>query len=400
VNQHRADLHVVVAGGGIAGNATALALRKAGIAATVVDPGSDGARGASLRLNPNAQDALRALDLHDDVAAASFRVSVSETWTRSGRRIGRLAARSRSRLPVPRAMAWSQLSELLGERAREAGVEFRSARVREVERTDDGVRAALSDGTSLTGTVLVGADGPSSTVRRVLNPHGPEPQHCRATTVRGFTPEPDFEVPPDEVVRVHLGARGVFVVLRDPASGGCFWTASMPTNRPMTAQERDPQRWRERLPELFEGDSAPVAAAVAGTDRIVALDDLALPHLPRWRDDRLVLVGDAVHVTSPAAEQGAGMALEDGATLARCLRDVPDTAEALGVYERLRRERAETVVALGAKTLRRAHERGLNQYLRRVGYRFQAWMPASIPAAGPKWTLDHHIDWNAPVARG
>ena len=401
MNKHRADLHVVVTGGGIAGSTTALALRKAGIAATVVDPGSDGARGASVRLNPNALDALRALDLHEEVAAASFPVSVSETLSSSGRRIGRLATRSGSRLAVPRAMAWSRLAELLGERAEQAGAEFRRGRVREIERTGDGVRAALDDGTTTTGTALVGADGPGSTVRGILNPRGPGPQHCRATTIRGFTPEPTFTTPPDEVVRIHLGARGVFVLLREPSSGGCFWTASVPTARPMTAQERRPQHWRDRLPELFAGDAAPVAdavsGAVAGTDRIVALDDLALPHLPRWRDDRLVLVGDAAHVTSPAAEQGAGMALEDGAVLARCLRDAPSTAEALGAYERLRRERAETVVALGAKTLRREHERGANQYLRRAAHRLQSWLPGSIPAAGPKWALDHHIAWDEPA---
>lgn len=398
MTQHRADQHVVIAGGGIAGIATSLALRKAGISATVVDPGSGGEHGAAVRLNPNALDALRALDAHDDVHAASFPVSVAETFSRSGRRIGRLAARGDSANRIPRAMAWSRLSELLGERAEQAGVEFRSGQLTAVERPDDGVRAVLADGARLDGTVLVGADGENSTVRRLLNRRGPEPQHCHARTIRGFAPNPTFELPPPEVVRFHLGERGVFAVLREP-SGGCFWTASVPAAQPMPAEEREPRFWRERLPERFAGDAAPVAAAVAEADGILPLDDLALPHLPRWRDDRLVLVGNAVHVTSPAAEQGAGMALEDGATLGRCLRDAPTVAEALGVYERLRRERAETVVALGAKMLRRAHERGLRQRLRRATNQLQSWLPGTVPAAGPKWALDHHIRWDEPAVR-
>ena len=399
MNQHRADQHVVIAGGGIGGIATSLALRRAGIAATVVDPGSGGEHGAAVRLNPNALDALRALGVHDDVHAASFPVSVAETLSRSGRRVGRLAARGSSARAIPRAMGWARLSALLAERAEQAGVAFRSGEVTGIERPADGVRAVLDDGARLDATALVGADGPDSTVRRVLNPRGPEPQHCRASTIRGFTPDPSFALPPPEVVRFHLGKRGLFAVLSAPDTGGCFWTASVPAARPMSAAERTPQFWRERLPERFADDSAPVATAVAESAAILPLDDLALPHLPRWRDDRLVLVGNAVHVTSPAAEQGAGMALEDGATLGRCLRDVPDVAEALGVYERLRRQRAETVVALGAKMLRRAHEGGLRQQLRRATNQLQSWLPGTIPAAGPKWVLEHHIAWDEPATR-
>jgi FAD-dependent urate hydroxylase len=37
--------------------------------------------------------------------------------------------------------------------------------------------------------------------------------------------------------------------------------------------------------------------------------------------------------------------MEDALVVAKCLRDLPDTEQALATYERLRRERAEKVVA-------------------------------------------------------
>jgi 2-polyprenyl-6-methoxyphenol hydroxylase-like FAD-dependent oxidoreductase len=43
------------------------------------------------------------------------------------------------------------------------------------------------------------------------------------------------------------------------------------------------------------------------------------------------------------------MAMEDGIVLARALRDRPDLDAALATYERLRRERVERIVALGAR---------------------------------------------------
>jgi 2-polyprenyl-6-methoxyphenol hydroxylase-like FAD-dependent oxidoreductase len=111
----------------------------------------------------------------------------------------------------------------------------------------------------------------------------------------------------------------------------------------------------------------------------------------------MVLIGDAVHATSPASGQGSSLALEDAVVLARCLRDLP-VPEAFAVFEGLRRERVERVVAQGfgvssAKSpppigrlardllmpvvLRRAAARGRDQ---------QAWVRA------------HHVDWDAPVA--
>ena len=43
--------------------------------------------------------------------------------------------------------------------------------------------------------------------------------------------------------------------------------------------------------------------------------------MSRWGEGRATLLGDACHATLPFMAQGAAMAIEDGAVLARCLRD-------------------------------------------------------------------------------
>jgi salicylate hydroxylase len=74
-----------------------------------------------------------------------------------------------------------------------------------------------------------------------------------------------------------------------------------------------------------------------------AVDRQALydrPPMPRWHRGRVALIGDAAHPMLPFIAQGAAQAIEDAATLARCIRH-PD---ALARFEALRRDRVERVV--------------------------------------------------------
>jgi 2-polyprenyl-6-methoxyphenol hydroxylase-like FAD-dependent oxidoreductase len=75
-----------------------------------------------------------------------------------------------------------------------------------------------------------------------------------------------------------------------------------------------------------------------------------MPPVPTWHNDRMVIVGDAAHATSPSSGQGASMAIEDGVVLAMCLRDTTDPAPAFARYERLRRRRVERIVAWGRRS--------------------------------------------------
>jgi len=66
-------------------------------------------------------------------------------------------------------------------------------------------------------------------------------------------------------------------------------------------------------------------------------------------------LGDACHPMYPFMGQGAAMAIEDGATLAACLRAVPDPAEALLRYERLRLPRVTRLQQMSRANKTRFH---------------------------------------------
>jgi len=82
--------------------------------------------------------------------------------------------------------------------------------------------------------------------------------------------------------------------------------------------------------------------------------------LPTWVHESVALVGDACHPTLPHLNQGAAQAIEDAAVLSVVLDHLPDgdpesINKALRVYEKVRKERAETLVALAAESGRTLH---------------------------------------------
>jgi 2-polyprenyl-6-methoxyphenol hydroxylase-like FAD-dependent oxidoreductase len=70
----------------------------------------------------------------------------------------------------------------------------------------------------------------------------------------------------------------------------------------------------------------------------------------RWSDGRVTLLGDAAHPTMPSLGQGAGMAIEDGAVIARELGGAGDLGAtgaveaALKRYEEVRIPRTAGIV--------------------------------------------------------
>ncbi|KAF2427115.1 putative monooxygenase [Tothia fuscella] len=82
--------------------------------------------------------------------------------------------------------------------------------------------------------------------------------------------------------------------------------------------------------------------------------------LPTWVHGSTALVGDACHPTQPHLGQGAAQAMEDAAVIAVVLSKIPNTdpgsiKKALKVYEKVRKERAETLVELAAQSGRALH---------------------------------------------
>jgi FAD-dependent urate hydroxylase len=195
-----------------------------------------------------------------------------------------------------------------------------------------------------------------------------------------------------------FGKRAFFGYAKAP-DGAVWWFANPPQctePAPGELAALTTAHWRARLRELFVGDRTPACAIIDATPgELEAWATYDLPSVRRWHRDRMVLIGDAAHATSPASGQGASMAIEDAVELGRCLRDLPEPDAAFAAYERLRRGRVEQVVADGARSSNMKAAGPVARVLR------DALLPIFLRRQGDKaaaWLHGHHIDWDAPVA--
>lgn len=105
----------------------------------------------------------------------------------------------------------------------------------------------------------------------------------------------------------------------------------------------DVETRKERLLDMFKDFKTPISTQIKNIDSFEEIfrDRLAYVDMDDWYKNRVVLVGDAQHATSPVTGMGASLALEDAYVLAQEISKVESTnvAEALLGYEKRRRKR-------------------------------------------------------------
>ncbi|KAG9952104.1 FAD/NAD(P)-binding domain-containing protein, partial [Aureobasidium melanogenum] len=259
----------------------------------------------------------------------------------------------------------ADLHKTLLDRALELGASFSiNARVVDIKYEEDGKDTAtvnLKSGEQLTADLVVGADGIFSTCRELLldTPSPPTPTGDLAYRVlldtKAMKEDPELDPLLDKPHKVRYwmgpGAHAVNYVLRD---GELFnMVLLVPDDMPADATTLDGnveemielyKDWDPRIPKLL--------ALCQSVQKWKLCFRAGLESSWSNEDATFVLLGDCVHATLPYLASGAGMSLEDGATLGLCLGKIKNKShqekqKALGVYEDCRRVRTESIVARG-----------------------------------------------------
>jgi len=328
---------ILIAGGGIGGLATALALQRLGFNPTVCEraPGLKEV-GAGLLLSPNGVHALDWLGLREKATARSRVITEWRILNRSGRCLVRLRP-TRANLPAL-SLHRSDLQFLLAENVVPTSLRLGCA-VRTVEQRGGEVEVVLGSGEKLSVDAVIGADGLRSAVRAAR--FGEKaPTYSGYVGWRGVSPW----IPPDyqgEALSESWG-EGKRFGIAPMGNGRCYWYATA-TRREGSSEKVDDRH--EELLRLFGHWHAPVSALIESTpsQQIVVNDIYDRPAQHPWSDRAITLLGDAAHPMTPNLGQGACFALEDACVLSTCVAASRDFKTAFAAYERTRRSRADSV---------------------------------------------------------
>jgi len=364
------DWDVVISGAGLGGLCAASRLSQAGFRVLVLEQDeSPFSRRQGYRININiaGDTALREclppnhFALYQDTSHRQLDPSV-DIFTPDLRPIFHRVADVPASGPPPAAVDRSTLRAILLDAS--PNVQFALPVVDAIQKGNE-VEVRLSDGTKVTCGLLIAADGASSPLRRKLVP-GHDPKPLGTIAIYGKTPL-------DTGRRAWLPC-GVlqqrFVGVTDGAGTTLALGAWHPRHAPseaaratvpgshlpeidpyvmwvlMVASEAapDPTSSAEEL-HHFAVDAlahwAPLAtqfvrdADVQATFRIPLR---AVASVPDWPTGRITFLGDAVHAMSPAAGEGANMAMADAASLVAAFK--ANGIDGIAAYEDDMRQRA------------------------------------------------------------
>jgi len=340
---------ILIVGGGFSGMAAAIQLRRQGREVDLVEIDQEWrSYGAGISLGGATLRAFRTLGILEaflEQGAASDGVDVCIP---TGERIASLPTPRLAGADVPGngAIMRPVLARILAQATRAAGADVRlGCAFTSIDQDGEGVDVAFSDGSQEHYELVIGADGLYSSVRTTLFPEAPAPKYSGQGVWRAVLPRIDGV----ERTTMWLGPKvktGLNPVSRDQMY--LFVTEDREENTHIA-----PADFLVLLKELLGRFPAPLMRQVSEQlgehSQIVyrPLENLLLPK--PWYSGRVVLIGDAVHATTPHMASGACIGIEDAIVLAEELGSRGPVGAALARFQERRWKRCRMVVENSAR---------------------------------------------------
>ncbi len=335
------NFQILVVGGGIGGLSAAIALRRAGNAVTIVERDPHwSVYGVGIIQQANVVRAMEQLGVLDAFLDAAFGFDAVEIYLPNGDRVARVPAPSLvPGRPANVGIGRRALQRVLAESAKALGVGIRlGLTVQMLTDYSAGVDVCFSDGRAERFDIVVGADGIYSQIRDMILPDEDKPQFTGQGVWRyNFPRAPDLDA-----LHVYNGPTGAGIVPMSAAQMYLFATTPEPGN-PAYPRQGLAAAMREKLARAAPRIQA-LAARINDDDGVVYRPLEAMLVKGPWSKGRIVLLGDAVHATTPHLGQGAGMAVEDALVLADELSKAADPESAFAAYRDRRYDRCRYIV--------------------------------------------------------
>jgi 2-polyprenyl-6-methoxyphenol hydroxylase-like FAD-dependent oxidoreductase len=351
-------MKIVIAGGGIGGLTTALALHELGIGAEVYEQSRELLElGVGINILPHAVKELASLGLMPALDAVGVRMRKLVYTNRLGQTVwqelrGIDANYVTPQFSIHRGKLHAVLLRVVLERLGAARVHTDCCLVDFQERTGQVIatfeRRDAGERIEVEGDALIGADGIHSRVRALLYPHEGPPAWNGIMLWRGATEWPVYADGRTMVIAGGNAAKFVFYPIHadisKPETRLTNWAIMAPIGDcrappPRREDWNRPGRREEALPfvrDKFRLGFVDPGSLIEATRTFHEYPMCDRDPLPRWSFGRVTLLGDAAHPMYPVGGNGASQATLDARCVARLLAETGDVVEALAAYEAAR----------------------------------------------------------------
>ncbi len=222
----------------------------------------------------------------------------------------------------------------------------------------------------------------------------PTPKYLGLLTTGGYARGVSVDSRPGDYEMI-FGKQAFFGYTLAP-DGEVWWFANVPRRDEPARGELDAvsgEQWRSRLLALYTDDFGPALPLIDATRELLPMAPIhAVPHLPAWHNERMIVIGDAAHAPSPTSGQGASLSIEDAVMLAKCSRDQPTVQAAFATFEAQRRPRVERIIKWATRVSSTKAAGPVARVFR------DAMMPTIMKMTADskaiRQTFDYHIEWD------
>ena len=353
---------VLIVGGGIGGLCAAIALRRQAIEVDLVELKTQWTvYGVGIIQQSNVVREMAKLGVLDGYLDAAYAFEDVTINTTAGEQLARIPGQRLAGPEYPANVGISRLAlhQVLSETTIALGASIRlGLSVQSLEQVDEGVDVLLTDGSRDCYDLVVGADGLYSRIRGLLFGEQYRPRFTGQSVWRynfpraaGIDHLATFQGPAGNAGLVPLGRDQMYL----------FVTSHEPANPRMDAATLATQM-RQRL-NGFTGLIGELREQILDSDQVVYKPLEVVFVSEPWYRGRVVLIGDAVHATTPHLGQGAGMAIEDAVVLGEELVADGSVEQQLERFMARRYERckfiSESSVLVGDKEM--THDSGFDR---------------------------------------
>jgi salicylate hydroxylase len=369
--------NVVVAGGGIGGLAAAIALAETGVTVRVCERREQAPQeGAGIQIGPNGVRILQDLGVAEFLephAARPHALIVHEG----------ASARVLARLPLGAWIAARHGAPYWTAHRRDLHAALRARVERDpnieiaggseiVSCTDgpEGAAAVTRQGEAIQAAFVVAADGLWSKLRTEVAGDSARLTPIGKTAFRSVIATTRLPSPLDPEA-IHIWLTPSAHAVHYPVSGGRETAIVMISNDAAAPDGWDLPAASDAVKRKAQTFAAPLGDLVASAPEWRQWSLQTLSPLERWSKGSLMLLGDAAHPIQPFLAQGAVMALEDAATLARALEaSAHDARLAIAKYESIRRPRVLRAADAALRSGRIYHMKGAAAFARDAALKF------------------------------